>query len=164
MVAEIGRLFVEYPEEDWRVLARGLREGTLIGDVAEAIDALLASGGTSQQVAVEAVSHPRRENVIARVARDDPAKAEKLFALKSWLTRKDSRPTLAVVRGFAASLGMKEELAKRRDQAVNQIVRHLAAQRTDEIDDIVVAAMPRESVEGQEYDRWVKLILGVGSG
>ena len=57
---------------------------------------------------------------------------------------------------------MKEELANRRDQAVNQIVVYLAAKTTDEIDDVLEMALSPQQTEGQEFDRWVKLILGDG--
>ena len=159
LVAEIGRLLVEYPEKDWRALANRLRERALIEDIAAAIDDVLASTAKP----VEKTRKVRRqpgEGVIAKVARDDEVKAEKLSALKSRLTDRDQRLPLSYIRGFASSLGMKEELANRRDQAVNQIVVYLAAKTTNEIDDILEVALSPQQTEGQEFDRWVKLILG----
>ena len=160
LVGEIGRLLVEYPEKDWRALANRLRERSLVEDVAAAIDDLLASDAKRRAKRRTQARRRPREGVIERVARDDVAKAEKLSALKSRLAGKDKRPPLAHVRSFANSLGMKEELPSRRDQAVNQILQYLSAKTTGEIDDILNAAISPRQMEGEEYDRWVKLILG----
>ena len=159
LVAEIGRLLVEYPEKDWQALADRLRERDLVEDIAAAIDDLLALGASPVEKTSK-IRHRAGESVIARVARVDKAKAEKLFSLKSRLMDRDARLPFAHIRGFASSLGIKEELPNRRDQAVNEIVRHLAAKTSDEIDGILKAALWSQPTEGQEFDRWVKLILG----
>ena len=128
-------------------------------DIAGAVDEAMSRAAKS----VEKTKRERRkpgESVIARVARDDQAKAEKLSALKSRLTDKGQRLPLAYIRGFASSLGMKEQLAHRRDQAVNQIVVYLAGKTMDEIEGILRTALPPQQTQGQEYDRWVNLILG----
>lgn len=159
LVAEIGRLLVEYPEKDWRALADRLRERVLVEHIAAAIDDALTLNA-SQVEKTRKVRRQARESIIAKVARVDKAKAERLSALKSRLMDRDTRPPFAYIRGFASSLGIKEELSSRRDQAVNEIVRHLAAKTNDEIDSILTTALSSQPTEGQEFDRWVKLILG----
>lgn len=159
LVAEIGRLLVEYPEREWQALAERLRERALIEDIAAAIDDALTLGA-SPVVKSRKVRHRASESVIAKVARVDKAKAERLSALKSRLMDRDTRLPFAYIRGFASSLGIKEELSSRRNQAVNEIIRHLAAKTRDEIDNILKTALSSQPTEGQEFDRWVKLILG----
>lgn len=163
LVAEIGRLLAEYPEEDWRALAGHLRDGTVIENIADAIDELLRSGIKPVKKTTRARPKPRSD-VIRMVAREDEAKAASLEALKSCLTNKDKRVPLAHVRSLGNSLGIKEELPNRREQAVNQIIRYLAAKTTGEIDDVVSAVTTWRQGEGREYERWVKLILGRSSG
>ena len=159
LVAEIGRLLVEYPEKDWRALADRLRERALVEDIVAAIDDALTLGASPIEK-TRKVRPPAPESVIAKVARVDKAKAEKLSALKSRLMDRDTRLPFAHIRSFASSLGIKEDLSNRRDQAVNEIVRHLAAKTSDEIDGILKTALLWQPTEGQEFDRWVKLILG----
>ena len=159
LVAAIGRLLVEYPEKDWKALARRLRDRALIEEIATAIDDAIAVVAKSAEKATKEGSKPRA-SVIAKVAREDAAKAEILYALKSRLTDKGQTGTLAYIRGFASSLGMKEELPSRREQAVNQIVRYLAAKTTGEIEAALRTALPAQRPLGQEFDRWVDLILG----
>lgn len=162
LTAEIGRLLVEYPEKDWKALADGLRDRALMEDIAAAIDEAMVRVVKSVKKTKKVRRKPG-ESVLAKVARDDKAKAEMLSALKSRLTDKDQHLPLTYIRRFASSLGMKEQLASRRDQAVNQIVVYLADRTTDEIEDILRTALSPQQAQGQEFDRWVSLILG-GSG
>ena len=159
LVAELGRLLVEYPEKDWRALANRLRDREFVEDIAAAIDDALALRASPIEK-TRKVRQPARDNVIAKVALVDRAKAERLSALKSRLMDRDARLPFAYIRSFASSLGIKEDLSNRRDRAVNEIVRHLADKTNDEIDGIVKAALLSQPAEGQEFDRWVKLILG----
>ena len=55
---------------------------------------------------------------------------------------------------------MKEELASRREQAINQIIHYLAARTTVEIEAALRTVVPVQQSPGQEFDRWVDLILG----
>ena len=56
--------------------------------------------------------------------------------------------TLAYIRGFASSLGMKEELPSRREQAINQIIHYLAARTTVEIEAALRTVVPGAAVSG----------------
>ena len=38
LIAEIGRLLVEYPEKDWIALADRLRDGALVQDIASTLE------------------------------------------------------------------------------------------------------------------------------
>ena len=159
LVAEIGRLLVEYPEKDWKSLADRLRDRALIDEISKAIDDAIAEVPKSVEKRKKERPKPR-VSVLARVAQEDKAKAEILSAVKSRLTDKNKTVTLANIRGVASSLGMKEELAKRREQAVNQIVHYLATKSTEEIEVALRMTFPVEQPQGQEFGRWVDLILG----
>ena len=159
LVAEIGRLLVEYPEKDWKALAGWVRDRALMENIAAAIDDALAVVARSAVRTKRARQRPR-VSVLDEVAREDRAKAEILLALKSKLSSKDQPVTLAYIRALASSLGMKEELATRREQVVNQIVGYLADKTTDEIKAALSVALPAQQRQGQEFDRWVDLILG----
>jgi hypothetical protein len=161
LVAEIGRLLVEYPERDWRALADGLRDRALIEALAAAVDDAVELVEKSKEKSKKERPKPR-VNELARVAREDKSKAAVLFELKSRLMDKAKTATLADIRGFASVLGMKEELASRREQAANQIIHYLATRTTIEIEAALRTAEPVQKTTGQEFDRWVDLILGGG--
>lgn len=159
LVAEIARLLVEYPERDWRALVDRLRDPTLIGEIATAIDDAVSAAKRSTGKTKKERRGPR-VNVLAEVARKDEAKAEILAALNSRLNDKDQAVTLAYIRDLATSLGMKEELTVGRQQAINQILSYLATKTTDEIESALKTALSMQQPQGQEFDRWVDLILG----
>ncbi|MDE0394271.1 MAG: hypothetical protein OYK82_05780 [Gammaproteobacteria bacterium] len=158
-MAEIGRLLVEYPEKDWQALVDCLRDRALVEEIATAIDQARVLAAQSAEKTKTRVARPR-SNVLARVAREDRKKAEILSAFRSRLTDQGQDVTLAYIRGFASSLGMKEELANRKEQAANQVIRYLAAKTTDEIERVLRKAVPVQRPPGHEFDRWVDLILG----
>ena len=158
LVAEIARLLVEYPEKEWRVLVDNLRDHSLINDIASAIEDLISMTVKSTGKKNTVRNRPR-ESVIARVAREDTAKADILSSVQSRLANKDNVVPLAYIREFASSLGMKEELPARREQAVNQIIEYLSSKTTDEIEAALLTVLPMQD-QGQEFERWVDLILG----
>lgn len=162
LVAEIGRLLVEYPERDWRALADSLRDRALIEALAAAVDDAVELVERSKEASKKERPRPR-VNELARIAREDKSKAAVLLELKSRLTDKAKIVTLADIRGFASVLGMKEKLASRREQAVNQIIHYLATRTTVEIEAALRTAVPVQKTPGQEFDRWVDLILGGGA-
>ena len=159
MVSEIARLLVEYPERDWDALMGRIRDRAFIEDLATAIGDAMEIVAKSAEKTNKGPSRSRT-SILREVAQKDRRKAEILSELKLRLTDKGQFVTLAQIRGFASSLGMKEELANRRGQAVNQIIWYLADKRTDEIEAALHAALPDQMHQGQEFDRWVDLILG----
>ena len=133
LVAEIGRLLVEYPKKDWDALVGRLRDQQLIGDIATAIDDAIAVVAQSTEQTKKKRSRSS-VSILTTLAREDTAKAKILSALKSRLTDKDQAVNLEYIRRFANSLGMKEDLASHRGQAINQIIRYLATKETNEIE------------------------------
>lgn len=159
LVAAIGRLLIEYPAKDWRALARCLRDQALVNEIAAAIDDSIAEVAKARQKRKK--RRPMsRVSVLARLAQEDEAKAEVLSALKLKLTKDKQAVTLADIRRFASSLGMKEELPRRRTQAVNQIISYLASRKTEEIQAVLPADFSLKQTAGREYERWADLILG----
>ena len=112
MVSEIARLLVEYPERDWNVLVGRIRDRAFIEDLAAAIGDAMEVVAKSAEKTKKGPSRSRK-SILPEVAQKDKGKAEILSELKLRLTDKGQFVTLAHIRGFANSLGMKEELANR---------------------------------------------------
>lgn len=159
LIAEIGRLLVEYPEKDWKTLTDRMRNQILMEEIASAVDDALTMIPKS---AAKKKSKRKKTltSVLAEVAREDEVKAKLLSEVVSQLNNKRHPVTFSFIRAFANSIGMKDELGNRREQAVNQIVNYLTKKTTDEIAADISKAVPPEQRSGQEFDRWVNLILG----
>lgn len=157
LIAEIGRLFIEYPAKDWKLLADHIRDPALIDDIVATIEQGIAHAAKATEKTKE--ERPkRRVSRKPRVLPEDEAKAKILTMLKSRLADKTLTPVN--IREFASLLGMKEKLATHRERAGNQIIRYLANKSTEEIEAALRMMLPVERPVGQEFDRWVSLILG----
>ena len=159
LIAEIGRLLVEYPEKDWKVLTDHMKDRILMEEIASAVDDALTM---IQKSTVKKKRNRKKPiaSVIAEVAREDEEKAKLLSEMVSQLNNKHQPVTLSYIRAFANSIGMKDEIGNRREQAINQIVSYLTKKTTAEIAADICKAVPSEQRSGQEFDRWVNLILG----
>lgn len=98
--------------------------------------------------------------MLAKVAKEDKQKVEILTELKSRLLNHEPPPSLAQLRSLATTLGIKDHIPNRREQAVNHIIRHLSAKSVEEISTALHTELPGQRDLGIEYDRWVELILG----
>ena len=162
LVTALARLIVEYPEKDWQTLSERLRNREFMEELAEAVDGIskLATKSGGKQKTKRPTS---RRSVLARIAEEDPEKAKILTALRSRLTNKVRPPSLSQIRSLAVAMGMKDHIPSRREQAVDQIVRHLADKTVEEIKTKLHKELPGQRDLGSEYDRWVDLILGARS-
>ena len=159
LIAEIGRLLVEYPEKDWKALADRMRDQVLMEEIAIAVDDALT---ITPKSATKKKRNRKKSlaSLLAEVGREDEAKAKLLSDVMSQLNNKHQPVTLSFIRAFANSIGMKDEIASRREQAVNQIFNYLVKKTAAEIAADINKAVPSENRSGQEFDRWVNLILG----
>ena len=155
----LARLIVEYPETDWKTLSERLRNREFMEELAEAVDGIskLATKSGGKQKTKRPTS---RRSVFARISEEDPEKAKILTALRSRLTDKVRPPPLSQIRSLAVAIGMKDHISSRREQAVNQIIRHLVDKTVEEIKTKLHKEIPGQRDLGSEYNRWVDLILG----
>ena len=163
LIAELARLVVEYPERDWKNLVDRLRDKEFMDDLAATIEGAVnvASKSVDRGGAKKGASEPLA-NVLRAVAKQDPEKAKILTMLKTRLSDKSNVISLAEIRAFANSVGMKDKLPSRRPQAVNQIVWYLAQKPTEEIEAAMRVELGAYWNQDGGYDRWVDLILGEG--
>ena len=159
LIAALAHLVVEYPEKDWRALGERLRDRKFIEELTVIVDVVseLSSKTRGRQKATKVASYRK---ILAQVAKEDEEKAELLNLFKSQLVSKTSPPSLSQIRDLATALGIKEHLPARREQAVNQLIRHLVSKSVDDIKTALHMGLPDHRDPGHEYGRWVDLILG----
>ena len=159
LIAELARLVAEYPEKDWRALGDSLQNEEFLKQLTIAVETmadLAARSGRAQKT--KRKTTPRKSR-FAELAKKEPEKAQMLTTFRDRLTDKSTRPSLAQLRGLAEAMGMKDELSRRREQAVDQILRYLAGWTIQEIETALNRNLPEQRDLGHEYGRWVDLIL-----
>jgi hypothetical protein len=102
---------------------------------------------------------PLLREKIKQVRQTDPASADLLDEIWLKLRERELLPTIADVRAFAAVLGRKELAATRRDQAVTELMEHLAGMDPQRLQAEMRITLSSERRFGDEYERWVSLIL-----
>jgi hypothetical protein len=87
-------------------------------------------------------------------------RADALDQLWSKLRDRELLPTMPMVRTFAAAVGLKGLTSTKRDQAVTELLEQLVGMPLDEVERLMAATVVEDRKLGDEYDRWVRLIIG----
>lgn len=166
LLEDIARLVGKYKPEDWEALVAWLREDRLEDLRVLVIEMALASREVKAQrkprsrTRKQAPSRiPHLRDRIKQVRQADPASADLLDEIWLKLRERELLPTVADVRAFAAMLGKKKLDAARRDQAVTELMEHLAGVEPERLQEEMRATLASERRFGDEYERWVSLIL-----
>lgn len=162
LIADLARVVAKYSTEDWRALAEFLRDPENLAELAELAERLgSASRSRAGRVAGHARGLPVRD-VLAQVRTRDPARADALDDIWSRLRRRELLPEMRSIRAFAEAAGLKSLEATKRDQAVAEIMRQVVNVPPEQLAAALTDASAPDRVLGDEYGRWVRLILGSG--
>lgn len=164
LVADLARLARRYPPEDWDAILRWLEDDTR----RQQLSSLLHQLSIVSKRVMPPGKREKRPQSIGRLLEEtqstEPAKAELLRDLYRKLLIRELLPTPASLREFTEIAGLKSINTRKREQAVNQLVRQLADLPYDDIAKALEVASTGPRDLGAEYERWVALILGRGSG
>jgi len=156
LIQELSRLLHDYPPEEWEALQKLIvSEGVkaIINDVAPVAR---KAKPPRNKVGTE---FPTRGIPKSLIGLEDE-KRHLLISVRNALRAKELSPTLADLRHFAEVVGIKDRLAVKRNQAVDEIVTFLAEKDLADIHRSVEEAAKERSDLGEEYFRWVDHILG----
>jgi hypothetical protein len=160
LIADLARLASKYPPEDWVALLDFLRDSERQAGLAFLVEQL-ASASERRPPARSKTEHQSSvRHELALVREQDPAKAELLDDVWSRLRQRQLLPDMKAVRAFAEVIGLKGLSATKRDQAISEVMRHILHMPAT---DLVAALKQAGSVDpglGEEYGRWVRIILG----
>jgi hypothetical protein len=162
LVADLARLVVRYPAEDWEHLADWLADDErreqlrqLLGELAT------ASRARSQRSSTAGANRTKRlREAIARLRQTDPARADEIERLWEKLRSRELLPTMPSVRAFAASIGVKGLESAKREGAVLELLQHLVAMPSEQVERLMAETVVEDRRLGAEYERWVQLIMG----
>jgi len=164
LVADLARLARRYPPEDWHAILRWLEDETS----RHQLSLLLRELSNVSKRVVPPRKREKRSQSIGRLLEEmqstEPAKAELLRDLHRRLLTRELLPTPASLREFIEIVGLESRNTQKREQATNQLIRQLASLQHDDIEKALQVASTGPRDLGEEYERWVALILGRGSG
>jgi hypothetical protein len=164
LLNDLARLAVKYRKSDWEQLA------AWISDEAQREQircALLDLAAVSQSARKRPRRRPKKRTpasrlreAITKVRGEDAARADLLDNLWLKLRERELLPTLAAVRAFGEAIGSKGIESTRRDQAVTELMERLLEMPGDALEERMRQTVVHDRSLGDEYEEWVRLILG----
>jgi len=169
LVNDLAQLVGKYKASDWEALAAWL-EGErldqlrlLLKEMAAVSREVKTKRKPKTRTPMNAPSRvPLLRERIKHIRQADPVSADLLDEIWLKLRERELLPTIADVRAFAAVVGMKRLQATRRDQAITELMEHLAGLQPQSLLEEMRATLASERSFGDEYEQWVRLILNEG--
>jgi hypothetical protein len=168
LVADLARLAARYPPRDWQCLIeyfeddrRRAQLGALLRELAATSRA--RTRDTSKGVERRPGRAPRVREALDRIRVTDPARANLLEDVWLKLRERELLPTMSTLRAFAEAAGFKGLTSAKREQAVTELMERLIDVPNDALESMTRHAVVEDRKLGEEYERWVQLILRRGS-
>lgn len=164
LIADLARLATRYAPEEWERLISCLEDEQRRAQISRLLHELAATSRTRRQgsrpVQRSSARAPKLREALAQTRDRDPARAELLEGVWLKLRQRELLPTMAMVRAFAEAVGLKGLEATRREQAVTELLEHLVQVPSDVLEQMLRQTIVEDRDLGEEYERWVRLILG----
>lgn len=160
LLIDLARLAKKYPSEEWDSIISWLQDE-------ESRKRLLALIQELTEISKKVKGTPKRgqrasgiTRLLDEVREADPQKAELLGEFWRKLQSHEILPTFSTLRMFAEAAGLPIFSAKKREQAVNELIRQFATLPYTNIQNALQKASIAHRDFGEDYERWVSLILG----
>ena len=165
LIADLARLSVRYGPDDWDHLLELLEDERRRGQVTRLLRELAASSRARRQNRPKGSrpAPPRAHRVreaLAAIGEVDPGRAELLEEVWRKLRQRELLPTLPLIRAFAEATGLKGLGGSKRDQAVTELMEQIVDMPHEELERLMRETVVQDRKLGEEYERWVRLILG----
>jgi hypothetical protein len=163
LLADLARLVTRYEPEDWAALSRLVQDKESRERLVALLDEL-ANASARQRPgsrSKKSVSPINVRDHLAQLQETNPQRASVLNDLWMKLRSRELLPDMPSVRAFSEEIGMKTLVSRRRDQAISEIVEYLIPLPNEELQTALSRATIRvDRKSGEEYEKWVTLILG----
>jgi len=173
LLGELARLASKYEPDEWSALLDAIKDERRRAEVVALLEELATVSGRSR---LKPRRGPRKQAGASRVAagvlrerlaalrETDPTRADVLDGLWVKLRSKELLGDMPSLRAFAEATGIKGLQAPRREQAVHEVVLHLMDLPKADLEHALErASKQRGQAFGQEYERWVNMIMSGGS-
>lgn len=166
LVEDLARLTARYPPGDWRALLECFEDEARRNQVRELLLELQAASRarprrpTKRRGAKKDSRAATVRDEIKRLRETEPARADFLDDVWTRLRARELLPKMPMVRAFAETVGMKGLETTARDQAVSELMAHLVHVPRESLERSLRATPIEDRQLGEEYERWVRLILG----
>jgi len=165
LIADLARLVSRYDPEDWAALSRLVQDKDSRTALAAMLDEF-AEASARQRLKNQPRTSARRtkpniRDRLVALRETDPKRADLLDDLRMRLRSRELLPDMPSIRAFSQAVGMKTPVSSQRDQAISEIVGYLITLPDGALQTALSRATMRVDRKlGDEYEKWVTLILG----
>jgi hypothetical protein len=169
LIADLARLVSRYDPEDWTALSRLVQDRGSRTKLAAMLDEF-ADASARQRLKNQSRAPARRTNPNIRdrlieLRKSDPQRADVVNDLRMKLRSRELLPDMPSIRAFSQAVGMKTPVSGKRDQAISEIIGYLITMPDGALQTALNRATMRVDRKlGDEYEKWVTLILGPATG
>jgi alanyl-tRNA synthetase len=160
LLIDLARLVKKHPPEEWESVINWFKDEERREKLLAIIQELAGVSKKIHDKSRRKRNIPGIAYLLDEVRQIDPQKAELLRQFWNKLRSREVLPTFSTMRMFAEAAGLPIISAKKREQAVNELMRQFMNLPYDEIQDTLQKALIARSNFGEDYGRWVDLILG----
>lgn len=163
LLSDLARLAGRYPPEEWQLLIEWLEDPSRRRELVLVLDELAAASARRRTRRLAEGRPARSQPVPKRIdalRTSDPERATVLEDLWQRLCARELFPDMGSLRAFAETAGMKEFRPTKREQAITALLRYFIELPLAELRATLARPVPNAAARTDEYERWVKLILG----
>ena len=160
LLQEIGRLVAAHSTSEWETLVDALNDEVRRGEMLNALKACAELSKTIKKRPPASVHRQSKvDRVLVEVTRADQKKGEVLQSLYAELRGQKLFRSMANLRKFAVSCGLKDEIPGRREQVISALILRLSEKPQLEIENLIRRLLVAERDFGKEYKRWANIIM-----
>jgi len=164
LIADLVRLAKKYRPEEWMSIIDWLQDPERRKGIVTLMRELSAVSGKTENRPRRRRNVPSIAHLLDEVRRSDLRKAEILQEIHSKLQSREILPTFNTLRMFTETAGLAALSSRKREQAINELMRQLSILPYEKIQSVLQKASIGRPDFGEDYERWVALILGNKAG
>jgi hypothetical protein len=160
-LVEMIRVLQRYSKEDWRNLAETLKDDSTRAQLIELAELLsIPRRQPKLQMGAQVRGQNHDFRPLLATSSLDKEKLKRLKDLQMGIQNKRIFSSTKELREFALSLGLKLSPKYSRERISHELIEHLASLPANEIESKMLKHQTGQRDYGQEYEKWVNLILG----
>jgi len=161
LLEDLVRLTKKYEAEDWETLLLYLNDETKRAGLVKLLESLSTVSRRHASLGKRGKKSPGIYKLLQDLKAEDPAKADILKDFWQKLITRELLPSAGSLRHFAEVSGLKRPTSEKREQAISELICQLLNLPLEVIKEILgKASISHNRDFGEEYTRWVQLILG----
>jgi aspartokinase len=165
LLLEVARLARKYPTGDWRNLLAVLKDDSSLKTLVELAETMSQPRTSKRLSILSGDTHPTTRQapvttLLRKIGTENQEKAEVLKKFRTLAVSRQLFESTSDLRDFAISLGLKVSNNEDRERVTNDLIRMMSGMETSELTEKLSSFTVIKSNLSQDYERWVKIILG----